>query len=210
MKTALLAICISCLISRLEAEDQLNSSLLRAAFSGNLRSVTQLLSDGANPNCSLGAYEKSAFARDGGLSPIGSEAWTPIMAVAGSKTIPDVQIAISRALLKAGAKLESVDSRGASALFIAIDNSNVELAVFLLSQGASPFLKVGVYIDNVADETPLHRAVGHPLIVTELLKAGADPTAKSAAGLTPLQLAKDLGFTESEAILRKIETRPRP
>ena len=63
-------------------------------------------------------------------------------------------------------------------------------------------------IDPDGDRTPAHWAAarGHVLCLDLLLKAGADITIRDAKGLTPLELARDLGQLQCVALL--LNSRP--
>ncbi len=96
--------------------------------------------------------------------------------------------AVVKALLDAGAKPETVDGAGLTALqrFARSGNNEGALVRLLLDAGADPDRKTpGGY-------APLHLAVregsGKPAVVQALLNGGADPCVQDAEGYTPYQL----------------------
>lgn len=187
-----------------QKEESLQLSLAKAAYDLSINRMELLLEEGAKVNGVVGIYDKTAFRRGDAYSPIGSQTWTPLMAVAASTGIPEKQIIAVAFLLKRGALIDARDSHGASALHIAIDHQNFELAVRLLKFGADPNGAVQKYIDDVDRQTALHRAIGSPMLVEALIKSGADVNAKDADGNTPLQIAESLKYTESAQLLRLV------
>jgi ankyrin repeat protein len=163
-----------------------------------------LLKDGVDPNVTLGVYDKTLFSRaEGRFSPINSGAWTALIALAYSQEKADRQIGIARDLLRAGARIDIADGFGVTSLDAAIMNDAVELALFLIKQGAPVNGTIKNMLDDVGDETPLHLAVGHPLIVEALIAAGCNLQARDGAGKSAWDTAKALGYSESEAIIAK-------
>jgi hypothetical protein len=102
------------------------------------------------------------------------------------------RLAVVRALLRAGAKVDARNRMGAAPLHYAADGragarSRAQVATIgcLVAAGAAP---------DVVDRhgvTPLHRAVRtrSAAAVEALLTAGADPHRKNRSGSTPLRLA---------------------
>jgi ankyrin repeat protein len=195
---------LSCavLISNAEGRKNLQLALATAAFNCDTNFVQIMLDQGADVNGRVGVYDETAFAKGRGLSQIGSETWTPLMAVAASPEAPEKQIMTLAFLLKRGARIDERDSHGASALYIAISNKNFELALNLLKSGANPNGPVQTYIDGVGNQTPLHRAIGSPMVVEALIKYGADVNAKDDKGRTPLDIAESRSYSESARLLR--------
>jgi ankyrin repeat protein len=78
--------------SKAEAQRQLSNDqqLVIAAYELDLVKVKALLAGGANPNARLGFYDEHLFEDkwDSGLSPIGSEQWTPLLAACSSHSAP--------------------------------------------------------------------------------------------------------------------------
>jgi hypothetical protein len=194
---------LSVLRSKAEESESPQLTLAKAAFKCNTNRIAILLDRGTDINGRVGTYDKTAFAFGSGFSPIGSPTWTPLMAVAASfDHLPEKQIITVHFLLKRGARIDDRDSHGASALHIAIDHRNFELAVNLLKLGANPNGAVRTYIDDVDEQTALHRALGSPMVVEALIKYGADVNAKDAEGNTALDRAEARGLTESARLLR--------
>jgi ankyrin repeat protein len=187
----------------LQAQSKKPLYLAKAAFNGELRLAKRLLDEGVDPNLRVGPHDNAAFSGSDGGYPLGSQSWTPLMALAASETIPETQFMIADALLEKGAKLDERDAYGASALNIAINNRNIEFALYLLEKKCNPNGAVGIYIDNVGGQTALHNAVGHPILVKVLLEAGADATVKDDEGKTAVDLARDFGYTKSLQLLEK-------
>jgi ankyrin repeat protein len=111
--------------------------------------------------------------------------------------------AIIQLLLAKKADVHVVNVGGATPLHTAsafrADPSGVEL---LIQAGAEVNRKAP---DSYGGWTPLHGAAarGSANIVATLLKHGADPTARDAKGMTPLQVAEQGGFVEAARVLRQ-------
>lgn len=82
--------------------------------------------------------------------------------------------------------------RSGSPLHVAVRNGNLDIAQFLIEQGAA------VDVRGKNDYTPLHNAAwnGNMDMVKLLLNAGADITARNYRGDTPLSCAWDNGQVE--------------
>ena len=96
-------------------------------------------------------------------------------------------VAAVKALLKEGADPNSAEGDGLTALHLAAQEGNLEIAKLLLGARANVEAKtrIGAY-------TPLHLASGsgQALVVRALIEAGADPAAvTTTTGVTPLHLA---------------------
>jgi ankyrin repeat protein len=165
-----------------------------AVYNGDLPEVKRLIAAGADVNAQ----------NDYGATPL-SEA-----AITGN-------VAVIRSLLEAGAKVDEANADGQTPLMIIARTSNVAAAEVLLKHGA----KVGER-EAWRDQTALMWAAaeGQPAMVRLLLKAGADPNARSkvnhwarqvtaeprmqarpAGGFTPLLYAARKGCVECARIL---------
>jgi hypothetical protein len=147
-------------------------ALLKAASSGNVAKIKQLLAGGAPID-----------ARDVNRK-------TPVMlAVDGG------HVEAFRALVDAGADLHATAFRQLDLLEVAARNGNAEIVKFLLDRGLpvnGHWKPVNEAIRKIGHDTPLIQAVdnAHVEIVRMLLKAGADRNARYN-GQTALQLAKE-------------------
>jgi hypothetical protein len=99
------------------------------------------------------------------------------------------RVAIAKLLIAAGANLDANDGYGATALAGAIYLGYDDLALLLIESNAAVNTKTGVYIDGPGDLTPLHCATRNPRIVKALLQKGADASARTTGGDTPLHWA---------------------
>ena len=96
-------------------------------------------------------------------------------------------VAAVKSLLKEGADPNVSRGDGLSALHLAAQEGDLEIAKELLGAGAKVTAKT-----RIGDYTPLHLASGsaHAAVVRALIAAGADPGAVSTtSGVTPLHLA---------------------
>ena len=120
--------------------------------------------------------------------PSPSGAMTPLMFAAR-----EGHSEVTRILVDASAKLDLQSANGTTALSIAIINNHIELARYLLKQGANPniaddyykrpplFAAIEMRNLNFPPETPPpHPDAGNPLdLIRELLDHGANPNARS-------------------------------
>jgi ankyrin repeat protein len=115
---------------------------------------------------------------------------------------------IIRLLIEKKADVHIVNIGGATPLHTATafraDPSAIEM---LIQAGADVNLKAAA---SYGGWTPLHGAAARngAGIITVLLKHGADPTAKDARGLTPLQVAERGGFADAAQVLRASAAAP--
>lgn len=100
-------------------------------------------------------------------------------------------------LLEAGAKADSVDENGESAIFVASTNGNTEIVDLLLGAGAD------VNVDRGDQVFPLHRAAmgGFVETVRSLLRGGADVNVANRYRLTPLHSASFEGHSDVVELL---------
>jgi ankyrin repeat protein len=137
--------------------------------------------------------------------------------------------AISRILIKHGANIESLNQAGHSALFSALSNGRTQVAQLLLKQGArldaNRMLRKLLHQQTLdRDALAWLRAQGAMLdhldkgqsllgdairlnnleLVKRLVRAGADVNLAENSGLTPIQIATDLG---NKDIIRHLATR---
>ena len=90
-------------------------------------------------------------------------------------------------ILKAGCDKDIRDSVGATALHVAVYNTNTQVLKLLLDYGFDPNATI-----TKNGCTPLHNAVtaNNPAAVRILLQYGADPDIKDFNGSTPLDRAR--------------------
>ncbi|WP_417606461.1 ankyrin repeat domain-containing protein [Oceanimonas baumannii] len=103
-----------------------------------------------------------------------------------------------------GADLASINRYGGTALIPAAERGHVETVTMLIAAG------VDVNHINRLHWTALMEAIvlgqggpAHTRIVALLLKAGADPNIAGADGMTPLQHARQRGYTEMVQLLQQ-------
>jgi len=165
------------------------TALFGAVRYGRLDIVRLLLDAGADPNVSNQLPVNEA---DSG--------YTPLMYAAKRGVVPNspsVQdwLAIVKALLAKGGNPDARSARGTTALSVAQDYGNQDIAKLLLQGGAKEVLTYkGLSLNDA-----LLMAAGHgdAKEVKESLNAGADPEAASSAGVTPLLAAVYGGNAEA-------------
>jgi ankyrin repeat protein len=145
--------------------------LHRAAQASQSEITRLLLKAGADPN----VHERN-------------HRWTPLHEAASRG-----ELEIVKEFLRHGADPDLLEEHKWSPLRLAIQQSHVDVAAFLLNTG-------GVNIDSLdyIDETPLHEGAcrGHLEIVKELVQRGAVVDRIDHAGLTPLHFAAKDGNLE--------------
>ncbi len=181
-----------------------------AAEHGASKNLAAMLRAGGNPNLRDGEkntplHWASADRSTGGLTAdypavirllvrhgadlhrLNQKGATPLH-VAVDTGVGSADRAVVKALLDAGAKPETVDGAGLTALqrFARSGNNEGALVRLLLDAGADPDRK------TPGGDAPLHLAVregsGKPAVVQALLNGGADPCVQDAEGYTPYQL----------------------
>ena len=197
-----------------------HSSLVRLpAFRGRLhQSVRFLLEAGADPNQSVGSRWPPASLQEpsdehrlsalyGAAGQNHDPELTKLMLDAGANPNDGESLyhslenpACARLLLEAGARIA-----GSNAFYRVFDLDDVELVELLLSYGADP---------NEPAPGPPTSDFGSPLMwairrrrsaahVEVLLRAGADPFARTPSGMSAYRLALQFGLTEVAELLRQ-------
>lgn len=184
--------------------------LLESVRLGQEKCVKDLLSAKADPNGALedGKTPLYLLVEVGGAKPVilrhlleagadpnrrtGGQQWTPLHMAAKR----GYQVCL-KALITAGAWLESPDHQGNTPLMVAAHHGHVTVVRTLLQEGAEK------QATNAAKETPLHIAAraGHTSCIVELLEHGAYPNARDRRGQTPLLLACKYQQPEATDIL---------
>lgn len=202
-------------------QDQ-RTALMAAAMNGNAHIVKMLLDAGAKPNAKDKRGESALFDAvrygrldvvrallDGGGDPnisntlpvkAADSGYTPLMYAAKRGLVPDVipvtdWLAIVKALLDKGANPDIRSTMGSTALNVAQDYGNQDIAKILIDGGAK---RVLTYKGLGLNESLLMAAAnGDAKEVIEALKGGADPQAVSRTGVTPLLAATFGGSVEA-------------
>lgn len=137
--------------------------LLHAAHHGRTELVKLLLSAKANPDIAT------------------KEGYTPLRAAAHQGYLHIVKMLVER-----GAKLELADTYKHTPLEVASFRRHGDIVQYLLARGAKPRFALhavpGLYLSDGN-----FGSTAHSKVVQLLLERGADPNAKDAKGLTPLQ-----------------------
>ena len=162
-------------------DKQGETALFDAVRYGRLDVVRLLLDAGADPDV-------------GNRLPVNSaeSGYTPLMYAAKrglAPNAPSVQDSLDmvRALLAKGANPDTRSTRGTTALSVAQDYGNPEIAKLLLQGGAKEVLTyTGL---DLNDALLLAASHGDAKEVVESLNAGADPHSVSRTGVTPLLAA---------------------
>jgi ankyrin repeat protein len=154
-----------------------HSPLLLASMSGDLETVSLLLTRGARPN---------PRPNPSGNSPL-------------SEAITFGRADIVRTLIRAGAKTDLVERTGVNLLHWATITNRADVIPELARSGAD------VNAIDDAGFTPLMYAAtidfGDTTTLRALLAAGGDRTIKNASGRTPLQQARRLGHASLAHVL---------
>jgi ankyrin repeat protein len=149
----------------------------------------------AGNSTSLGKLHKAGDKLDDIMVLIGTSSVSPLVAVSrfGNERV-------GRALLALGANVDGTDGSGITPLGRAALGNQLEMAKMLIAHGANLN-----HVDNLGMTALLYAAsidFGDAEMVRLLLKAGADPSAKSKQGKTALELAEGYGHTRQATLLR--------
>ncbi|MEJ2573413.1 MAG: ankyrin repeat domain-containing protein [Gammaproteobacteria bacterium] len=168
--------------AKVDAKDQDGeTALFNAVRYGHLGVVTLLLDAGADPNINNTLPAKSP-----------ESGYTPLMYAAKRGLVPSTTsvenwLTIIKMLLAKGAKPDARSSQGATALSVAQEYGNQDIANLLMKGGAKEALSYkGLSLNESLIMAASH---GDAKEVVESLVAGADPEAKNRAGVTPLLAA---------------------
>lgn len=137
--------------------------------------------------------------RDYNVNEKTTRGWTPL---AASCIIGNLEL--TKALLKAGADIESIDCEGRTALYMAAHDGHAKVAELLLDNGA------GLEVQNNYGTTPVNIASdrGHVEVVSLLLRKGANPDTANHAGWAPLANASYEGHMETVKLLLDKKANP--
>jgi ankyrin repeat protein len=165
-----------------DRNDRGYTALHDAVVRGDSQRIAALASRGADVNAQIRSDEP--FSSEWGATPLHLAA-------------RDGRPEIVETLIKAGAKVEAVDDRGATPMHWAAAHPGI--AVALASHGAN------VNAADRAGRTPLHWAanLGKAESVQTLIGQGASVNVQDLAGETPLHLAARLG--EARSVARLLE-----
>ena len=153
-----------------------DQQLVVASFELDVGKVKALLADGANPNATLGFYDQHLFEDKWGLglSSIGSDQWTPLLAVANSHRAPQPASRAEntiRGLDAARRELIAVDPK----LIRQRDERRVEIAKLLIAA------KANLDLDDGHGATALAASVyeGYEPLSLLLISKGANVNTKT-------------------------------
>jgi len=168
-----------------------DQQLIIAAYELDVPKVKALLADGANPDARLGIYDQHLFENKWVLShsPIGSDKWTPLLAVTGNHPAPQPANRTENtpdALEAAAKKLCEIDPK----LIRERDRRRMEIARLLIEAKADLDLDDGRGTTALASATP-----GYEEVAILLITAGAEINTQNRIyidgpyGITPLHYA---------------------
>jgi serine/threonine-protein phosphatase 6 regulatory ankyrin repeat subunit B len=172
-----------------EAQRLLAKEMESALRRGNSAEVATLLAAGADPN------------------RVDEEGATPLIQALGAREDEADILAMTRALLGAGARINDVGSAGVTALMTAVAFTGPGPVNLLLQQGASIDVQSTGASDNGEGVEPGMTALmvaagwGHEEIAVLLLGAGADPTIVDEAGKTAAAYAIEEGYDSLARLL---------
>lgn len=178
-----------------------NTPLVMAVKGHQLQAIRELVKGGANINkatsigstaihhaASMGYIDCMRLLKELGANIVfeKTEAGSLLHWASHSGSIP----CVGTVLYDFKIPVNSVDKHGGTALMVAIHVQKLDVAAFLLENGADP--NIAIPEDGT---TPLHVAVemGSLDAVKLLCSCGANPQAKNKAGETPLSLAQATG-----------------
>ncbi len=157
-------------------DENIDKRLQEAAYDGNRELIEALLKRGANVNTVEGEL-----------------GYTPLMWA----SMKDYHNDSVRLLIEAGANLNARNSKGETALMIALKESGKRNAELLVDKGAD------FTIANNDGEIPFALAAwhGYANIVEKMIARGADVNAKCRDGNTALSLARSSGYKDVVELL---------
>ena len=172
-----------------------DQQLVVAAFQLDVDRVKSLLDGGANPNARLGFYDGLLFQDKWtlGYSPLGSDKWTPLMAVASSHAGPQPEKETentSEAREQALQEMNRVDPKVVEER----DRRRVAIAKLLIARNADLDLHDGYGATVLAMSVYL----GYESLALVLIEAGADVDSRTGLYIdgthdtTPLHYACDM------------------
>jgi len=152
-------------------DENINKRLQDAAYDGNRELIEALLKRGANVN-----VEESEMG------------YTPLM----EASMKDYHNDSVQLLIEAGANLNARNSKGETALMVALKEFGKLNAELLVEKGAD------FNIANNGGEIPIVIAAGHGYanVVAKMIARGANVNAKSRNGDTALSLARSSGYDD--------------
>jgi hypothetical protein len=159
-------------VELMESQGLSRTALGVAADEGQVEAVQLLLAHGANPR---------------------HRSWngTPLMLTPASRG----HCAVVKALLAGGARAREANPDDNTPLEVAARNGHLDCVSALLEAGAEPDKA------NRFGWRPVHYALEHPAVLERLLRAGANPNARSPEGTAPLKMARHQHLTDSERLL---------
>ncbi len=172
--------------------------LVVAAYELDVATVKALLAEGVNPNARIGVYDETLFENkwSGGYSPVGSENWTPLLAVANSHREPQPLRRTERSVAAweaAHKKRLAVDPK----LVRERDQRRAAITKLLIAANAD------LNLDDGCGLTALGSAAGgYEEVALQLIEAGAKIDTKTGVHLDgPIHVTPMHNATSSPKIL---------